>query len=476
MLKNILCAILVLLYVGEYIVSIGGVPTTAYITSPGSIPHIRPKAVQLPSRMRPRAGSIVIPVTPNPLGSTGNLPGVTLKTTPVQSSRSGVHVKTECSGMKIVPVAAGSGGTTKILPKPSFGSTGGQSPVYMMSTTTSSITMVTRTISASCPGSRVVTVNATTLPSSVSSLPGRPVSTTLMSKAASGVGSSRTPTQGKPNVIVVQKGSSGSFPRGVTVSGGRVQNFPATLQEVLNKVVGSKALGVTGSGSSSSPLVTTLSMQKAQQQGLHLPTNAQAGNVVVLDLSHENVGKNMVLADILQASGITSETDADSGVIEKAGEKQGEPSLDSISSTPSLSSDSSHALQTGVYSINPEPASDLVSQGSSVTIVPSSSTGSVDIFSTALASADINLDSFQYVEDGLETITSGTQPGSSIEVTVGEDNNQVQVMGEPLHFLQDSDAIASEPAAVTVEPSHIDTSGMHIEDYSSQKLQGRGTE
>jgi hypothetical protein len=31
----------------------------------------------------------------------------------------------------------------------------------------------------------------------------------------------------------------------------------------------------------------------------------------------------------------------------------------------------------------------------------SSASGTMDIFSTALASADINLDSFQYIEDGI---------------------------------------------------------------------------
>lgn len=39
---------------------------------------------------------------------------------------------------------------------------------------------------------------------------------------------------------------------------------------------------------------------------------------------------------------------------------------------------------------------------SAVRIVPTSSASStMDIFSTALASADINLDSFQYIEDGM---------------------------------------------------------------------------
>jgi hypothetical protein len=40
------------------------------------------------------------------------------------------------------------GSATKILPKPSF-SSGGQAPVYVMSTTAASVSMVTRTVPAS---------------------------------------------------------------------------------------------------------------------------------------------------------------------------------------------------------------------------------------------------------------------------------------------------------------------------------------
>jgi hypothetical protein len=40
------------------------------------------------------------------------------------------------------------GSATKILPKPSFSSSG-QAPVYVMSATTASVSMVTRTVPAS---------------------------------------------------------------------------------------------------------------------------------------------------------------------------------------------------------------------------------------------------------------------------------------------------------------------------------------
>jgi hypothetical protein len=92
-------------------VSIGGIPTTAYITSPAGVSKIRPKSVQLPAKPRPRSGSIVIPMTPNQLasGNAGatqtltNLPsvqGVQLKTA-VHSSKSNLHIKQDSSKLKL---------------------------------------------------------------------------------------------------------------------------------------------------------------------------------------------------------------------------------------------------------------------------------------------------------------------------------------------------------------------------------------
>lgn len=91
-------------------VSIGGIPTTAYITSQGGVPKIRPKSVQLPAKPRPRSGSIVIPMTPNQLtGGPGgvtqtltNLPsvqGVQLKTA-LHSSKSSLHIKQDSSELR----------------------------------------------------------------------------------------------------------------------------------------------------------------------------------------------------------------------------------------------------------------------------------------------------------------------------------------------------------------------------------------
>lgn len=93
-------------------VSIGGIPTTAYITSQGGVPKIRPKSVQLPAKPRPRSGSIVIPMTPNQLtGGPGgatqtltNLPsvqGVQLKTA-LHSSKSSLHIKQDSSELRLL--------------------------------------------------------------------------------------------------------------------------------------------------------------------------------------------------------------------------------------------------------------------------------------------------------------------------------------------------------------------------------------
>jgi hypothetical protein len=95
-----------------FAVSIGGIPTTAYITSQGGVPKIRPKSVQLPAKPRSRSSSIVIPMTPNQLagGTAGatqgltNVPsvqGVQLKTS-VHSSKSSLHLKQDSSELRLL--------------------------------------------------------------------------------------------------------------------------------------------------------------------------------------------------------------------------------------------------------------------------------------------------------------------------------------------------------------------------------------
>ncbi|KAJ4445144.1 hypothetical protein ANN_06945 [Periplaneta americana] len=518
-------------------VSIGGIPTTAYITSQSGVPKIRPKSVQLPAKPRPRSGSIVIPMTPNqlaggPAGSSqtlANLPnvqGVQLKTA-LHSSKPSLHIKQDSTGMKIMPMS-NVGSTTKILPKPSFNS-GTQAPVYVMSATTASVSMVTRTVPASS-APRVMTVNSTSSGSTPSTSHIRPTgSTTFITKnptkpiqavhiSAQNPGIAR-PTGGKPNVIVVQKGSATGFSRGVTLSHGG--------KEVMGKVIMSKSL--TSSNLPSSPL-TTVTVQKPatvvqpsgsgssnnSQQTLNLPVSSTQGNVIVLDLSQEQLSKNSVLAEILQASGILSDSGNSSSenasitageasrkasssewiqmeseeqrvstelemaespeedsspqtqipaietldmtggrvvTLEEAVELLGQSDTaetrallsqagiqvtDSVPSSHQVTSPGTsggqnnnlhqvvhqdvgdsggHEMmevigeldpQTGIYSIHHPAASgetsDTIREASSSTvrIVSTSSTsGTMDIFSTALASADINLDSFQYMEDGM---------------------------------------------------------------------------
>ncbi|XP_067007392.1 BRCA2-interacting transcriptional repressor EMSY isoform X2 [Anabrus simplex] len=574
-------------------VSIGGVPTAAYITSQNGSPKIRPKTVQLSQKPRPRAGSIVIPVTPNQLVGSSGLPGVQLKTA-LQAPKPTVHIKQDAnstSGVKLLPVTSISS-TAKILPKPSFSSSS-QSPVYVVNTTTSSVSIVTRTVpSSSAP--RVMTVSTGSLSSSSTvSCSLRPVSTTVISKSVSkplqtlqiSTQSSNMsrPLGGKPNVIVVQKGSGPGFSRGVTLS--------HSGKEVLGKVIMGKSLSSNLSQSS----LSTVALQKSTAQpSLNMPVSSTQGNVIVLDLSQEQLNKNSVLAEILQASGIlndgisssstdkidegstdwteveteekecvitemeesennevdekihmeVSEVDQQLGLEEEMEELPAEkvvtlgeaeelveesdsniitasseqlPSQETVEigdqvveRQGNITSDSSMVQemmevvgeldpQTGIYSIHPsasatEPGRELM--GSSVMIVPSSSTPSTgDIFTTALASADINLDTFRYMEDGMDNLELSSQNGSNIELTVSSDGSVQgkypqpsinKVVVEPLpkesgsieehfsSFLQPSPAsTVCDSTAVTVEPSHMDTTEMHIEDFTSQKVQGQ---
>lgn len=628
-------------------VSIGGIPTTAYITSQGGVPKIRPKSVQLPAKPRPRSGSIVIPVTPNQLtgGTAGatqaltNIPsvqGVQLKTA-VHSTKSSLHIKQDSTGMKIMPMSS-VGSATKILPKPSFSSSS-QAPVYVMSTTTANVSMVTRTVPTSS-SPRIMAVNSTSVsgPSSSSSHIRPTGSTTFITKTTpkpiqavhiSGQNPSiARPTGGKPNVIVVQKGSTTGFSRGVTLSHGG--------KEVVGKVIMSKSL--TSTNLPSSPL-STVTVQKpatviqpsgssgSGQQALNLPVSStQQGNVIVLDLSQEQLSKNSVLAEILQASGILSDSGSSSSesavtttseapakapssgwiqmdtesknVVtevetnespeEETGMQNLAPPIEAISKTAigemSLPVDmaggrvvtleeavellghsdnaetrallsqagiqvadtvpSSHQIassgtppvqsarntslhqlvqqdvddsgshevmevigeldpQTGIYSIHQAAAgetSDSTNEASSsaVRIVSTPSVpGTMDIFSTALASADINLDTFQYIEDGMEplhTTEDSCNAGiadcsdqskqvlhyaqsamvvESLNKEVSQLSEQVLDSGISDHFSSFLQPGARDSTAVTVEPSNIDTSEMHIEDFTSQKVQGQ---
>ncbi|PSN42864.1 hypothetical protein C0J52_16190 [Blattella germanica] len=531
-------------------VSIGGIPTTAYITSQANVPKIRPKSVQLPAKPRPRSGSIVIPVTPNQLaggnaGPTQSLPnvqGVQLKTA-LHSTKPSVHIKQDSMGMKIMPVSS-VGSATKILPKPSFNS-GSQAPVYVMSATTASVSVVTRTVPASS-SPRVVTVNTTssTVPNTVSHI--RPTGSTFITKSsqkpiqALHISAQNPniprPTGGKPNVIVVQKGSATGFSRGVTLSHGG--------KEVVGKVIMSKSLT---SNMQPSP-VSTVSVQKpativqssgtssTNQQTLNLP-----GNVIVLDLS-------TALPEWIQmeSEGRSISTDVEMSEVpeEEAGSKSsahiietsqktamGEMALpmdvpsrrvvtleeavellghSDTAETRALLSQAGIQVTEAIPSSNQENISTTSLQSSNSTrevssstvrIVPTSASGTMDIFSTALASADINLDSFQYIEEDPSaasssvvtterteqnkqiihyTQSSGTGNAVVVE-SISKHGNQLgeQVLeasiGEHLtSFLQPSLTTSiGETTAVTVEPSNMDTTGMHIEDFTSQKVQGQ---
>jgi len=141
--------------------------------------------------------------------------------------------------------------------------------------------------------------------------------------------------------------------------------------------------------------------------------------------------------------------------------------------------------QTGIYSIHQAAAgetSDSTSEtpSSAVRIVSTpSAPGTMDIFSTALASADINLDTFQYMEDGMEPLHTTEDSGNAgiadcsdqskqvlhyaqSAVVVESLNKQVSQLSEQVLDSGISDHLSSflqpgtrESTAVTVEPSNI---------------------
>ncbi|KAJ9583257.1 hypothetical protein L9F63_022390 [Diploptera punctata] len=481
-------------------VSIGGIATTAYITSQGGMPKIRPKSVQLPTRPKSRSSSIVIPMTPNQITAAAAGTSNVLKTTLKPSLQIKQDPSTVCGGMKVC-------NATKILPKPTLSCTS-QSPVYVMSTSTA----------MSVPASsapRVVTLN-TSCATSVPHIRPAGSSTGYLSKTCSKpIHIASQPAAGKPNVIVVQKGTgSAAFSRGVSITS------HTDTREVVGKVIMSK--------SNSAPATVV------QPASLSLPVSSAQGNVIVLDLSHEHLAKNSVLAEILQASGILTETGNTAAPEQPAAKGQTDwvpmenedkqetnavtaadnSQKTDVMDTPNsrvvtleeavqmlghsdrsglltgqnsgggeAAAPSSHQVmevigeldpQTGIYSI-PTPAE-------GVGVVSQS-----DIFNTAIASANINLSTFQYIQQQEASNTVSTPDSSSsqskqvVHYTQPSTNGSTIVVesiskqgGDELgeHLTSLLQPATGDSTAVTVEPSNMDTSEMLIEDFTSQKLQG----
>ncbi|XP_071453765.1 BRCA2-interacting transcriptional repressor EMSY-like isoform X2 [Hetaerina americana] len=113
-------------------------------------------------------------------------------------------------------------------------------------------------------------------------------------------------TCGKSNVIVVQKGPSGNttFCRGVSLG--------ATTKEFVGKVFKGKTINPSMTAitvqrrpaSSNNTSVSTLnnSLNAKNGTGLNLPASSSQGNVIVLDLSNEQIGSSSLLNELLHSS------------------------------------------------------------------------------------------------------------------------------------------------------------------------------
>ncbi|XP_027209396.1 BRCA2-interacting transcriptional repressor EMSY isoform X3 [Penaeus vannamei] len=198
-------------------------------------------------------------------------------------------------------------GRTPILPPSSPQGSGG--PLYVVTTNSGTITVVTRTVAAGQgTGPRVVTVNTINAPKSSVSGVRTASPATVVSVGPKTVQTVRVTPQGpaglrpvlggtKSNVIVVHKGAPPPGTRPVGIQG---------IRDVPTKITIGK--GISSSGSTtvlqkpSGPRGTVTASSVTPSSS----TPTSQGNVIVVDLSPEGstVSNNNALADILQATGI----------------------------------------------------------------------------------------------------------------------------------------------------------------------------
>ncbi|CAG2059024.1 unnamed protein product [Timema podura] len=376
----------------EVVYSSGPVHTTTSVSLVDCSVPVSEGAPQL-RLVKPRTlvNPVMVPVTVGQLAGVRGLTGLQMRP---QTSCINILTRPGQAGMKLVPV----GGAPKILPKPSY--------------------VVTNAGTLSRPVTHTITVPSSTFLKTTSPTKGA-TKTSQVPKAKEG------PV--KSNLFMVKKGAS---PTSITLS----HKGKARCCSVSTK---SSALG-------KGPL-TTLTVQKANVP-LGGKQSAGPGGVggkskmVMVDLSQEQLSNNAVLAEILQASGLLGEgvtvTSIKSSPAHHRGStpqwvqvKQDTGKVSTISSNSGttaptttvidLAEDDDNAApyksarifaapsestvgdlsgdldpQTGVYSAPEELATTVGC--STVRVLPSAT---VDIFSSALASADINLDSFQFMED-----------------------------------------------------------------------------
>lgn len=379
---------------------------THQVTSTTLSSKVQGKIMTQPApKTRPRANSIVIPVTPNQSNvmNTVGVSSVQLKTA-LQAGKQGVLKSSDAAGLKIMPISNVTN-SSKLLPKSS-----GSGPMYVVSSPSSmssSVSMVARTVPS---GARVMTISSslpkvavtTSQGGNILSMTSKPVQTLQFTQAGSAVTSSGSvalsSSSGKPNVIVVQKGS-GAFGRGVTLS--------HAGKEVVGKVLlGGKALTSLNQSqlqAVSNPTVPGSNLQTVSNQPTQLSTSLQtcqspatttattrvvtvqklpsavvqgstgSSNVIVLDLSQEQFNNSAVLNEILASSILQSSNvmTLNQDVITDAGNSS-VTSVKGLLNLPNNQSD----MDTGGHSSN----------GS----LPMQSRGHTDICATAMSNANLN--------------------------------------------------------------------------------------
>ncbi|KAJ1524159.1 hypothetical protein ONE63_010686 [Megalurothrips usitatus] len=393
-------------------------------------------------KARPRANSIVIPVTPNQ-ANVMNSVGVTsvqLKSA-LQSGKAGVLKAGDTTGLKIMPLPNVSGNSKLVQKAPGTG------PMYVVSTSTASptVSMVARTVPS---GQRVMTFTSSgprVAATQASNILSKPVQTLQLTQASSGMTSSGTiplsSTSGKPNVIVVQKGST-AFGRGVTISHGG--------KEVVGKVLlGGKALtslnqspaspnssALSPALSQAIPSQTSQTFAQPQQTQVSLPTTSTstrvvtvqklpsavvqgstgsvgviAGNVIVLDLSQEQFNNSAVLNEILASSILQSSNvvnynhEASNASINSLRGLINFPSEQSETESGVLSKEDNNILVEGFDQIMGRTDSNIATVGSNT-----SSDFSVEMSENPETPESFVMDSSSFYHGGQTSNNTSTQP------------------------------------------------------------------
>ncbi|KAG7177022.1 BRCA2-interacting transcriptional repressor EMSY-like, partial [Homarus americanus] len=307
-------------------------------------------------------------------------------------------------------------GRTPLLPPNSPQGTGG--PLYVVTTNSGTITVVTRTVAAGQgSGPRVVTVNTINAPKASISGVRTPAPATVVSVGSKTIQTVRVTPQGpaglrpvlggtKSNVIVVHKGAPSPGTRPMNIQG---------IRDVPTKIT----IGKTLSGSSSSTVLQKpLPLPRgtiAAPSVVPVSTPTSQGNVIVVDLSPEgsSVSNNNALADILQATGILGAigpSSVDSGNIPagggggEVGSNEGEtpripPSSSSVSSlsrTETTSTSMETATQSSITTHSrpiSESSSSITNSGSTtsnVSTTASTTTTATNTSTTTLANTVTN--------------------------------------------------------------------------------------